>query len=138
MLLSEAERFSMSPILFKMQVSNAQEELLEWHARHAKNNQKIVHASQRCASGLIQAIGHFGLGPFVSPKDELTFSKHMKKQMHPGLEVVKLYLSCERWLRADVEKSEQFMQTLKSNFVCAIITFLPIAANPCLNFIVLI
>lgn len=112
---NDAELFTVRGV-YGVMVSNAQEELLEWHARHAKNNQKIVHASERCASGIIQAIGHFGLGPFVSPRDELTFLKHMKKQMHPGLEVVKLYLSCERWLRADVEKSEQFMPTLKSNF----------------------
>jgi len=125
------KHLSMSLFLFKVQVSNAQEELLAWHAQHAKNNQKIVHASERCASGIIQAIGHFGLGPSVTPRDDLTFSNHMKKQMHPALEVVKLYLYCERWLRGDVENCEQVMQTLKSNFVCAITTILPIAPSPC-------
>uniref|UniRef100_A0A7C8YP62 Sucrose-phosphate phosphatase n=1 Tax=Opuntia streptacantha TaxID=393608 RepID=A0A7C8YP62_OPUST len=112
---NDAELFTIQGV-YGVMVSNAQEELLAWHAQHAKNNQKIVHASERCASGIIQAIGHFGLGPSVTPRDDLTFSNHMKKQMHPALEVVKLYLYCERWLRGDVENCEQVMQTLKSNF----------------------
>lgn len=112
---NDAELFTVQGV-YGVMVINAQEELLEWHAQNAKNNEKILHASERCASGIIQAIGHFGIGPCVSPRDELASSKCTKEQMHPGLEVVKLYLAFERWLRADVEKSEQSMQKLKSNF----------------------
>ncbi|KAH9704792.1 putative sucrose-phosphatase 2 [Citrus sinensis] len=72
-------------------VSNSQEELLQWHAENAKDNPKIIHATERCAARIMQAIGKFGL-------------------------VVKLYLFYERWRRAEVEKSEHYMQSLRSVF----------------------
>lgn len=103
-----------------MQVRNAQEELLQWHASNAKNNQKILHASERCAAGIIQAIGHFGLGPCISLRDELDSPEYSTQCLNPGFEVVNLYLACEKWQRGEVEKSEEFVQNLKSKFVCMI------------------
>ncbi|KAL2907005.1 Sucrose-phosphatase 1, partial [Bienertia sinuspersici] len=34
--------------------------------------------------------------------------------MNPGFEVVNMYLACEKWQRGEVEKSEEFIQHLKS------------------------
>ena len=101
-----------------LQVSNAQEELLQWHAENAKNNPNIIHSTERCASGIIQAIDKFSLGPNVSPRDIRDFRKFRVNIFSPGHEVVKFYLFYERWRRAEVEKSDQLMQHLKSSFVC--------------------
>ncbi|CAJ1939084.1 unnamed protein product [Sphenostylis stenocarpa] len=38
----------------KRQVSNAQEELLQWHSQNEKDNPKMLHSSERCASGIIR------------------------------------------------------------------------------------
>ena len=103
-----------------MQVSNAQEELLQWHTQNAKNNPNIIHATERCAAGIIQAIGNFCLGPNVSPRDIRDFQKCKVDIFGPSHEVVKYYLFYERWRRAEVEKSEQYVQNLKSVFVSVI------------------
>ena len=55
------------------QVSNAREELLEWYAENGKDNSNIIHASERCAGGIIEAIGHFKLGPKLSLRDVSDF-----------------------------------------------------------------
>lgn len=100
-----------------MQVSNAQEELLQWHAENAKDNPKIVHATERCAAGIIQAIGKFGLGSNVSLRDIRNFEKYDMEISGVGYEIVKFYLLYERWRRADVEKSEHYLQNLRAVFV---------------------
>ncbi|XP_074310771.1 sucrose-phosphatase 2-like [Silene latifolia] len=112
---NDAELFTV-PGVYGVMVSNAQEELLEWHAQNAKNNENIIHASERCAAGIMQAIGHFDLGPSSSPRDAIDLSQCMTENMNPGFEIVKFYLSCERWRRGDVTKSGDFFQNLKSHF----------------------
>ncbi|KAK9283513.1 hypothetical protein L1049_011759 [Liquidambar formosana] len=112
---NDAELFSI-PEVYGVMVSNAQEELLQWYAENVKNSPNIIHATERCAAGIIQAIGKFSLGPNISPRDITDFSKCKVKITNPGHEVVKLYLFYERWRRADIEKSEQYMQNLKSIF----------------------
>ncbi|XVF82664.1 hypothetical protein PTKIN_Ptkin16aG0066900 [Pterospermum kingtungense] len=112
---NDAELFTI-PEVYGVMVSNAQEELLQWHAENAKNNPNIIHSTERCASGIIQAIGKFSLGPNVSPRDIRDFRKCRVNIFSPGHEVVKFYLFYERWRRAEVEKSDQLMENLKSSF----------------------
>ncbi|XP_059649315.1 sucrose-phosphatase 2-like isoform X2 [Cornus florida] len=111
---NDAELFGV-PEVYGVMVSNAQEELLQWHADNAKDNPNIIHATERCAAGIIQAIGNFGLGPNLSPRD-VDLSECKMNSSSPGYEMVKFYLFCERWLRAEVEKSDQYMQRLRSVF----------------------
>ncbi|KAF7138979.1 hypothetical protein RHSIM_Rhsim07G0073800 [Rhododendron simsii] len=99
-----------------LQVSNAQEELLEWHAENAKSNPNIIHASERCAAAIIQAIGYFHLGPSISPRDVSDFSECKEGNFNPGHEVVTFYSFYERWRRAEVQKTEQSMQKLRLSF----------------------
>ncbi|KAF7848502.1 hypothetical protein BT93_L1889 [Corymbia citriodora subsp. variegata] len=98
------------------QVSNAQEELLEWYSENAKNNHQITHATERCAAGIIQAIGTFSLGPNVSPRDIRDSLKCTVEICNPGHEVVKFYLFYERWRRGEVERSDHFINNLRLLF----------------------
>ncbi|XP_047309965.1 sucrose-phosphatase 2-like isoform X2 [Impatiens glandulifera] len=110
---NDAELFSI-PDVYGVMVSNAQEELLQWHAANAKDNPKVIHATERCASGIIQAIGHFNLGLNVSPRDV----KDLKSTLQisdPRHEVVKFFLSLEKWRRAETERSDPFLSELKAS-----------------------
>ncbi|XP_021665027.2 sucrose-phosphatase 1 isoform X2 [Hevea brasiliensis] len=109
---NDAELFSI-PEVYGVMVSNAQEELLQWHVENAKSNSNIIHATERCASGIIQAIGSFRLGPNVSPRDIKDFQKCRAEIFGPSHEVLKFYLFYERWRRAEVEKSIEYMKSLK-------------------------
>ncbi|XP_061375186.1 sucrose-phosphatase 1-like [Gastrolobium bilobum] len=109
---NDAELFSI-PGVYGVMVSNAQEELLQWHAANAKDNPKILHASERCASGIIQAIGHFKLGPNLSPRDVSDIEKDVANAS-PGYEMVKLSLLMEKWRRAEVENNELFIAGAKA------------------------
>ncbi|CAA0843008.1 Probable sucrose-phosphatase 2 [Striga hermonthica] len=113
---NDAELFSI-PNVYGVMVSNAQEELLQWHAANAKNNPKVIHATERCAAGIIQAIGQFNLGPSTSPRDIMDLSDSKMENFDPAYEVVKLYLFFERWRHAETENSEVYLAILKS--VCS-------------------
>lgn len=110
---NDAELFSI-PDVFGVMVSNAQEELLQWHAENAKDNSKIIHASERCAAGIIQAIGHFKLGPNISLRDVKDFLDSNLETKSIGHEIVKFYLFYEKWRRAEVEES--CLDHLKNSF----------------------
>ncbi|KAL9242550.1 hypothetical protein vseg_016540 [Gypsophila vaccaria] len=110
---NDAELFSI-PEVHGVMVSNAQEELLQWYAQNAKGNPKIIHSTERCAAGIIQAIGHFGLGPSISPRDVTDFTDSPLENVNPGHEIVKFYLFYERWRRGEVENSEAYYSSLKS------------------------
>ncbi|KAJ7974831.1 Sucrose-phosphatase [Quillaja saponaria] len=112
---NDAELFSINGV-YGVMVSNAQDELLEWYVANAKGNPRIIHATERCAAGIIQAIGNFSIGPNVSPRDIRDFEKCKVEIFNPGHEVVKFYLFYERWRRAEVENSERYMQRLRSVF----------------------
>lgn len=101
-----------------VQVSNAQEELLQWYIENAKGNPKIIHSTKRCVGGIIEAIGTFQLGPNLSPRDMIDYRGCCKvESVDPGFEVVKFYVLYERWRRGEVEKSELYLEYLKSIFV---------------------
>lgn len=99
-------------MVFHWQVANAQEELLQWHAANAKGNPKIIHATERCAAGIIQAIGHFNLGPSTSPRD-VTDLLDSKESVDPAYEIVKLFLFFEKWRRGEIENSEANLAKMK-------------------------
>ncbi|XP_059296144.1 sucrose-phosphatase 2 [Lycium ferocissimum] len=110
---NDAELFSI-PDVYGVMVANAQEELLQWHAANAKNNPKVIHASERCAAGIIQAIGHFNLGPSTSPRDVMDLSDCKMDNFVPAYEVVKFYLFFEKWRRGEIEHSEHYLSNLKA------------------------
>ncbi|GLJ53230.1 hypothetical protein SUGI_1134480 [Cryptomeria japonica] len=109
---NDAELFSVADV-YGVMVSNAQEELLQWHAENAKNNPKILHASERCAAGIIQAMQHFNLNPNVSPRDIVDYSQTTPKNFSLGHEIVEFHLLCEKWRRAEVEDSSDIFDRLK-------------------------
>ncbi|KAI4364032.1 hypothetical protein MLD38_020176 [Melastoma candidum] len=110
---NDAELFSI-PGVHGVMVSNAQEELLQWHAENAKDNPKVIHATERCAGGILQAIGHFSLGPNRSPRDVTDVAHSNTENMNPGHEVVNFNLFYERWRRAEVENCETYIASLKA------------------------
>jgi len=110
---NDAELFTI-PDVHGVMVKNAQEELLQWYAENAKNNPKIIHADETCAAGIIQAIGHFKLGPNTSPRDVPNRLDAKLDQIDPAYEVVKFYLFLEKWQRAEIEDPERFINNLKS------------------------
>lgn len=114
---NDAELFGV-PNVNGVLVSNAQEELLQWYAENARGNPQIIHATERCAAGIMQAIGNFSLGPNVSPRD----SMFNRKVLNPSHEVVAFYIFYERWRRGEVENSEQYMRNLKSVFQRLLVT----------------
>ncbi|KAI9090668.1 hypothetical protein K1719_028521 [Acacia pycnantha] len=111
---NDAELFSI-PGVYGVMVSNAQEELLQWYAKNVKDNPKIIHATERCASGIIQAIGQFKLGTNLTPRDVPDVSKDVENAS-PGHEIVKFNLLSEKWKRAEVEKSVQFLAGLEAAY----------------------
>lgn len=110
---NDAELFSI-PDVYGVMVSNAQEELLQWHAENAKGNPNIIHATERCAAGIIQAIGHFNLGPSKSPRDITNPLETISEKFEPGHDIVTFYLFLERWRRAETEFSEIYLAGLRA------------------------
>ncbi|KAI7991466.1 Sucrose-phosphatase 2 [Camellia lanceoleosa] len=110
---NDADLFSI-PDVYGVMVSNAQEELLQWHAENAKGNPNIIHATERCAAGIIQAIGHFNLGPSKSPRDITNPLETISEKFEPGHDIVTFYLFLERWRRAEMEFSEIYLAGLRA------------------------
>ncbi|KAH9288131.1 hypothetical protein KI387_032248, partial [Taxus chinensis] len=110
---NDAELFSVADV-YGVMVSNAQEELLQWYAENAKDNPKVIHASERCAAGIIQAMQHFNLDPNISPRDIISHPQTGPKYFSLGHEVVEFHLLCERWRRSEVDDSNDIFSRLKS------------------------
>jgi hypothetical protein len=91
---------------------------LQWHAENAKGNAKIIHATERCAAGIIQAIGHFKLGPNTSSRDITNLSDFESENISASSEIVRFFMFYERWRRAEVENSELYLASMKADCVC--------------------
>uniref|UniRef100_A0A2P2M9L8 Sucrose-phosphatase n=2 Tax=Rhizophora mucronata TaxID=61149 RepID=A0A2P2M9L8_RHIMU len=128
---NDAELFGI-PDVYGVMVSNAREELLRWHTENANGNAKIIHATERCAGGIIQAIGHFSLGPNTSPRDTTDFSDYEMENVSAGGEIVKFFLFYERWRRAEVEHSELYLASVKADFDESGILVSPSGSEPSL------
>ncbi|KAJ7299219.1 hypothetical protein O6H91_Y272500 [Diphasiastrum complanatum] len=112
---NDAELFSVADV-HGVIVGNAQEELLEWHAKNAKDNPKIFKATERCAAGIIQALQHFDFRPNISPRDYVGLNSRQSPAtgyFAVGHEIVEYYLLFEKWFRGEVENSEEIFQHLK-------------------------
>ena len=126
--------------LINVQVGNAQEELLHWYAENARDNPRIFHASERCASGIIQAMQHFGLQPNISPRDTQTLledKNHENDYAMVANLVVEFYLLRERWERGEIEQSENVLKSLKAVVVKKILTVLLFGGLICFLFMLL-
>lgn len=110
---NDAELFGI-PGVYGVMVSNAQEELLQWYAQNAKDNPKVVHSSESCAAGIIQAIGLFKLGPNLPLRDVSDFANHDLQNSNPAAEVVRMALLFEKWRRAEIENCEVYIESLKA------------------------
>lgn len=102
------------PAILLFKVSNSHEELLKWHEENAKDNPNIILASERCAAGMIEALQRFNLGPSTSPRDVFDTENFHAESLSPAHEVVQFYLFYERWRCGEVEKSDKYLQNLKS------------------------
>eukprot|EP00271_Cylindrocystis_brebissonii_P010426 TRINITY_DN2660_c0_g1_i1.p1 TRINITY_DN2660_c0_g1~~TRINITY_DN2660_c0_g1_i1.p1 ORF type:complete len:425 (+),score=58.93 TRINITY_DN2660_c0_g1_i1:135-1409(+) len=100
-------------------VANAMDELVQWYNKQERINH-LFRATERCASGIIQAMQHFKFVPAVSPRDNPALSD---TSLQPGevrslasaqREVVDLHIFQERWLRGDIKYSEETMLRFKS------------------------
>lgn len=100
-----------------VKVSNSQEELLKWRSENALNNKKVIHSTERCADGIIQAIGHFKLGSNLSPRDVSEFLKCKTDIANPGQEVVRFYLFYERLRRGEIKNYEAYVTSFKESCV---------------------
>lgn len=118
----DAELFSF-PDSYGVMVSNAPESLVKWHAENAKDNEKIIHATERGAAGIIQAFGRFEIGPATSPRDftdfmdpltENNFLHRMPEGCHAGHLIVKFYLFYERWRRGEIQNIDSNITSLKT------------------------
>jgi hypothetical protein len=76
-----------------------------------------MHATERCAAGIIQAIGYLKLGPNVPPRD-FNFPCIKEDSFKPTAAVVKFYVLYEKWRRADVPKADSVKEYFKNVTVC--------------------
>ncbi|KAL1199864.1 putative sucrose-phosphatase 3b [Cardamine amara subsp. amara] len=129
----DAELYSI-PDVHGVMVSNSQEELLKWRSENALDNPKVIHSTERCADGIIQAIGHFNLGTNISPRDD--GSEFLNRKMdvaNPGHEVVRFYLFYERLRRGEIKNYETYIASFKESCVPAAVFVHPSGAEKSLR-----
>ncbi len=83
----------------------------------------MIHATERCAAGIMQAIGHFNLGPNDSPRD-LEFPYPKLDAIKPADVVVKFYVLYEKWRRGEVQKAPSIIQYLKRITVSTFLSYI--------------
>ncbi|KAL5555023.1 hypothetical protein UlMin_037259 [Ulmus minor] len=83
------------------------------------------------AAGIIQAIGHFHLGPNISPRYVIDFSECSLENVNPGHEMVKFNLFYEKWRRGEIDYNMVYIASLKADCctICSICMFLFIVSN---------
>lgn len=96
-------------------VSNAQEELVEWHKLNGATR-KVFCATQRCARGIIQALEHFCLGPYLSPFDRIddNYVPNLASE-RPGSiqrEIVEFNVFITKWLSGELPNKQETFQRL--------------------------
>ncbi|XP_020880989.1 probable sucrose-phosphatase 3b isoform X2 [Arabidopsis lyrata subsp. lyrata] len=128
----DAELFSI-PDVHGVMVSNSQEELLKWRSENALNNLKVIHSTERCADGIIQAIGYFNLGPNLSPRDVSEFLDRKTDNANPGHEVVRFYLFYEKLRRGEIKNYETYIASFKESCLHAAVHFHPSGAEKSLS-----
>lgn len=119
----------------QLQVGNAMEELLQWHSQHTGDKSHIFLATERCASGILQAMQHFDLQPNVSPRDHPLALVGKKKGPHKvdavaaAHEVIEYLLLMEQWLKGDVDSTDEVFNRLKLSLVCFRPSRFPLFSN---------
>jgi hypothetical protein len=131
-----------------IQVGNALPELVEWYKEHGKNKDKIFQATERCASGILQSLQHFSLGPHLSPRDRMGLngidspilsseSRNGRPAMHgcAQREVVEFNTLFEKWINAEVPNNAETFQRL-TRVIVSVVNFcvqLPRTLDPPFN-----
>ncbi|CDY65533.1 BnaCnng47530D [Brassica napus] len=62
-----------------------------------------------------EAIGHFKLGPKLSPRDVSDFLECKADNVNPGHAVVEFFLFYERWRRGEIENCAAYTKSLKAS-----------------------
>eukprot|EP00897_Mesotaenium_endlicherianum_P008188 jgi/Mesen1/7398/ME000388S06616 len=95
-------------------VGNAMEELVEWYEAQSAPPH-IFRASERCASGIIEAMHTFKIQPSVPPRDQpIEAGEGPTDVSQPGAlsnfsaqrEIVEFFVFLEEWLVGAIEKSD--------------------------------
>ncbi|XP_057848709.2 sucrose-phosphatase 1 [Cryptomeria japonica] len=101
-------------------VSNAQEELIQWYKSHNFIN-KVYHASERCAGGIIQALQNFNFGPHYTSREKIKNNQfdypeadlQTERLLGDGAakrEVIEFNLFLEMWLNGHIENNDKSYQ----------------------------
>ena len=118
---------------YNWQVSNAQEELIQWYESHNFVN-NIYHASERCAGGIIQALEHYDFGPYNPPR------KRIKDNQFPDAEpelpsgklldngsakreVIEFNVFLEMWLCGHIPDNDKYYKRVVEVIVSSLISY---------------
>nr|XP_024363221.1 sucrose-phosphatase 1-like isoform X4 [Physcomitrium patens] len=106
-------------------VGGAMEELRQWYDINGKHSSRLHLAKERCASGIVEAIGELSLGPHLSPFDRMNSNgiqpavkASEKGQLTPSgvaqREVVEFNTFFTKWMNGEVPNNPESFQRLTS------------------------